>query len=140
MPAADPARGYLALVLHAHLPFVRHPEHEHFLEERWLYEALAESYLPLLQLCERLDAEGVRFRLTLSVSPTLVAMLDDDLLRRRFDRHLESTRLLVESERRRTTGNGHLQYLAGHSNPKTTQIYDRRRRRVTRNIVERISI
>ena len=28
----------------------------------------------------------------------------------------------------------------GHSNPQTTQIYDRRRRRVTRNIVERISV
>ncbi len=33
-----------------------------------------------------------------------------------------------------------VQYLAGHSNPSTTQIYDRRRRRVTRNIVERISV
>jgi site-specific recombinase XerD len=33
-----------------------------------------------------------------------------------------------------------VQYLAGHSNPRTTQIYDRRQRRVTRNIVERISI
>jgi integrase/recombinase XerD len=33
-----------------------------------------------------------------------------------------------------------VQYLAGHSNPKTTQIYDRRRRRVTHNIVERISV
>ena len=33
-----------------------------------------------------------------------------------------------------------VQYLAGHSNPQTTQIYDRRRRRVARNIVERISI
>ena len=33
-----------------------------------------------------------------------------------------------------------VQYLAGHSHPRTTQIYDRRRRRVTRNIVERISV
>ena len=33
-----------------------------------------------------------------------------------------------------------VQYLASHANPKTTQIYDRRRRRVTRNIVERISV
>ena len=33
-----------------------------------------------------------------------------------------------------------VQYLAGHANPRTTQIRDRRRRRVTRNIVERISV
>ncbi|WP_244832503.1 tyrosine-type recombinase/integrase [Caballeronia sp. TF1N1] len=32
-----------------------------------------------------------------------------------------------------------VQYLAGHSDPKTTLIYDRRRRSVTRNTVERIS-
>lgn len=32
------------------------------------------------------------------------------------------------------------QYLAGHSDPRTTRLYDRRRRKVTRNIVERISI
>ena len=29
-------QGYLSIVLHAHLPFVRHPEHEKFLEESWL--------------------------------------------------------------------------------------------------------
>ncbi len=33
-----------------------------------------------------------------------------------------------------------VQFLAGHSSPTTTRIYDRRLRRVTRNIVERISI
>jgi len=33
-----------------------------------------------------------------------------------------------------------VQHLAGHSDPRTTRLYDRRKRRVTRNIVERISI
>ncbi len=42
--------GYLSLVLHAHLPFVRHPEHEKFLEESWLFEGITETYLPLIQM------------------------------------------------------------------------------------------
>lgn len=33
-----------------------------------------------------------------------------------------------------------VQLLAGHADPRTTRLYDRRQRRVTRNIVERISI
>jgi integrase/recombinase XerD len=33
-----------------------------------------------------------------------------------------------------------VQYLAGHSDPRTTRLYDRRQQRVTRNIVERISV
>ena len=33
-----------------------------------------------------------------------------------------------------------VQNLAGHADPRTTRLYDRRQRRVTRNIVERISI
>ncbi len=33
-----------------------------------------------------------------------------------------------------------VQYLAGHSDPRTTLLYDRRKREVSRNIVERISV
>jgi site-specific recombinase XerD len=33
-----------------------------------------------------------------------------------------------------------VQYLAGHSSPRTTRLYDRRQKKVTRSIVERISI
>lgn len=33
-----------------------------------------------------------------------------------------------------------VQYLAGHAEPRTTGLYDRRQKKVTRNIVERISI
>ena len=81
--------GHVALVLHAHLPYVRHPEHERPLEERWLHEALWESYLPLVDLLDRLAVEGVGVALTLSISPPLAAMLADELLRARFGAHLE---------------------------------------------------
>lgn len=76
-------RGYLCLLLHAHLPFVRHPEYPEFLEEKWLFEAVADCYLPLLAVFERLAGEKVPFRVTVSISPTLAAMLEDDLLRSR---------------------------------------------------------
>jgi integrase/recombinase XerD len=33
-----------------------------------------------------------------------------------------------------------VQRLAGHAEPRTTALYDRRQKKVTRNIVERISI
>ncbi len=80
--------GNLALILHAHLPFVRHPEHEHFLEEDWLFEAITESYIPLLQMMQRLANDAVPFKLTMSLTPTLCAMFDDELLRERYLHHL----------------------------------------------------
>ena len=33
-----------------------------------------------------------------------------------------------------------VQRLAGHADPRTTRLYDRRQKKITRNIVERISI
>jgi 1,4-alpha-glucan branching enzyme len=89
--------GHVAIVLHAHLPWVRHPEHARPLEERWLHEALWESYLPLLEVLDRLAEDGVRAPFTLSVSPPLAAMLADDLLRRRFADHLERLERLAAS-------------------------------------------
>lgn len=93
-----PIRGQLALVLHAHLPYVRHPEHERFLEEAWLHEAVAESYLPLLSRMLGWEADGVDWRLTLGVTSTLGSMLDDGLLRLRTRRYLEERRMLAASE------------------------------------------
>ncbi len=96
--------GYVALVLHGHLPFVRHPEHKDFLEERWLFEAIAECYLPMIQSFERLEADHVPFELTFSLSPPLVAMLKDPTLRRRFELHMEKLDRLVDKELARTRG------------------------------------
>ena len=78
------ATGYLALVLHAHLPYVRHPEDATVMEEQWLYEAITGTYLPLIQLFEGLLADGVRARATVSLSAPLINMLTDDLLKTRY--------------------------------------------------------
>jgi 1,4-alpha-glucan branching enzyme len=108
------AHGYLALVLHAHLPYVRHPEHSFFLEEEWLYEAITETYIPLIQIFDRLVADGVPFRLTISMSPPLVSMLSDELLRERYWGYLMRLRELIAKELGRTRDHGHLNYLAQH--------------------------
>lgn len=96
--------GYLSIVLHAHLPFVRHPEHDYALEERWLYEALTESYIPLIWTFERLMEERVPFKVTISLSPTLLSMLIDSFLQDRYVRHLERLLELAEKEVHRTRG------------------------------------
>ncbi len=95
------ATGYLALVLHAHLPFVRHPEHEDFLEEEWLFEAITETYLPLIAMMQRLIRDEVPFQLTMTVTPTLCAMLQDQLLRDRYVRYLDRSIDLAAREMER---------------------------------------
>ncbi|MCX7847265.1 MAG: DUF1957 domain-containing protein [bacterium] len=94
--------GYLMLVLHAHLPFVRHPEYEEFLEEDWLYEAMLETYIPLLEVYAGLERDGVPFQITMSLTPPLCEMLADPLLISRFDRHLGTLERLTHAELRRT--------------------------------------
>ncbi len=96
------APGQLALVLHAHLPFVRHPEHDDFLEECWLFEAVLETYLPLLEIFDRLAGDGVPFALTMTLTPTLCAMLRDPLLQARTQRYLDRVLELSEREIGRT--------------------------------------
>lgn len=96
------AKGYLCLVLHAHLPYVRHPEFEDFLEEDWLYEAITETYVPLIQAFERLQQEGIHYRITMSMSPTLAGMLSDPLLQGRYVRHIDKLIELSEKEIDRT--------------------------------------
>ncbi len=107
------ADGYLAFVLHAHLPFIRHPEYEYFLEERWFFEAMTETYLPLLEVFENLRADGARFPLTLSLSPSLLAMMEDPLLQARYRRHLGGLIALTDHEQERLRDEGHMAWLAG---------------------------
>lgn len=94
--------GYFSLILHAHLPFVRHPEYPEFLEEDWLYEAITEVYLPLIHIFQSLHEAGATPRLAMNVSPPLCEMLADPLLQERYTRHLENLIDLAVKEEFRT--------------------------------------
>ncbi|MBI9105107.1 MAG: DUF1957 domain-containing protein [Spirochaetales bacterium] len=98
-------KGYLGFVLHSHLPYVHHPEKQHCLEEYWFFDALAETYLPLLDLFNKLYAEKIPYKLTISLSPTLTTMLLDDLLQTRFAAYLENKIALGEKELERNRKN-----------------------------------
>ncbi|QQS40807.1 MAG: DUF1957 domain-containing protein [Acidobacteriota bacterium] len=90
--------GYFSLILHAHLPFVRHPEYPEFLEEDWLYEAITEVYIPLIFIFERLYDADAKPRLAMNISPPLCEMLADKLLETRYTRHLENLIELARKE------------------------------------------
>lgn len=102
----------ISLVLHAHLPYVRHIEYPRFLEEHWLFEAIGDTYLPLLRVFERLEADRVPFRLAMSFSPTLCEMLADSALRERYVEYLDRLIELGARETKRTEGDAALNPLA----------------------------
>ncbi|MDP8959140.1 MAG: DUF1957 domain-containing protein [Actinomycetota bacterium] len=85
--------GRLVVVLHSHLPYVLgHGVWPY--GEAWLYEAAADTYLPLLGTCERLVEEGVRPAFTIEISPVLGEQLDDPRFSKGLPAHLEA---LVEA-------------------------------------------
>ena len=95
-------KGYFSLVLHAHLPYVNHPDFPQYMEERWLFEAITETYLPLLQVFGRLQEKGIPFKVTLSITPPLMEMFSNRDLRRKYLDYLEGNIKLAGKEITRT--------------------------------------
>jgi 1,4-alpha-glucan branching enzyme len=90
--------GVISLVINAHLPFVRNYQKngaEYFdsIEEDWFFEALSETYIPLLEVFERLEGAHIPFRLGLALSPLLCQMMADESLIQKYlaytDRQIE---------------------------------------------------
>ena len=98
-------KGYVNFVLHAHLPYIHHPESEDYLEEEWLFEAISETYLPLLNNFQKLEEEGIDFRITMTLTPPLLNMLDDELLQKRYIKYLKKHIELAKKETKRTENN-----------------------------------
>lgn len=117
------SNGYLALILHAHLPFVRHPEFPDFLEEDWYFEAVTETYVPLLMRFEKLREDGVPFKLTMSVTPPLATMMDDGILQDRLRLYIDKRIELLGKETKQA-GDSHVRYLAHYYRDQLSAVKD----------------
>jgi 1,4-alpha-glucan branching enzyme len=73
-------QGYVVLVLHAHLPYVlSHGKWPHGSD--WLMEAACETYIPLLNVLDRLAQEGRPAHFTVGITPILCEMLSSPLFK-----------------------------------------------------------
>ncbi len=105
--------GGFVMVLHGHIPYVLgHGTWPH--GSNMLYEAAAETYLPLLWTLEELIAEGISPNLTFSLSPITLAQLADERFKRWFEAYLAGMQHHARENAREFAGRpgGHLAYLA----------------------------
>ena len=106
--------GSFTFVLHSHLPYARKAGRWPHGEE-WLHEAAAETYIPLLDALNDLQAEGVAARLTITLTPILLEQLADDDVRRNFLEYVEQkiTAASADVPRFESAGDPHMAFLAG---------------------------
>lgn len=90
------------VVLHGHLPWTHEPEHASFLEEDWFFEALLETYLPTIDLLDRLEQDGIPARFTIGLTPPLLEMLRQPSLLEKAERYLSRRLELAQEEVART--------------------------------------
>src|SRR5450759_2835856 len=84
-------KGYFSLVLHTHMPYVR-KNGVWPVGEDWLYQAMSETYIPLLGALAQLEGEGVGPCLALTLTPVLCEQLADPYIQEQFLAHLKTMR------------------------------------------------
>lgn len=109
------ALGAFTFVLHSHLPYARLAGRWPHGEE-WIHEAATETYIPLLQTLYDMKDEGVKFRLTIGITPILAEQLADADVRDHLDLYLDER---IEAAKQdmvffetKGTADPHLRYLA----------------------------
>ncbi|HQK07997.1 MAG TPA: DUF1957 domain-containing protein, partial [Spirochaetota bacterium] len=69
MSLEHPDKIKICIILHAHLPFVCDSSRDLPLEEIWLYQNIAECYIPLVMMCNSLLKKNIQPSIALSLSP-----------------------------------------------------------------------
>ncbi len=107
------AIGSFCLVLHGHLPYVlRHGVWPH--GEDWLYEAAAETYLPVLAMVEECVFFDAMPKLTMGLTPVLLEQLAHEHFKDGFEKYLQDRIERAKADRQdfEKFENGHMVYLA----------------------------
>ena len=105
--------GSFCLILHGHLPYVlRHGTWPH--GEDWLYEATAETYLPILAMIDECEFLKGRPRLTIGLTPVLLEQLGQEYFKKGFEQYLADrvARARADHAEFKAANQMHLAYLA----------------------------
>lgn len=108
------AHGAFTFVLHSHLPYARLAGRWPHGEE-WIHEAASETYIPLLQTLYDLKEDGVKFCLTIGITPILGEQLNDPTVLDNFDSFLDMRIAAAKGDMAHfatSDDNPHLCYLA----------------------------
>ncbi len=121
----DSPFGAICIVLHAHIPYVLgHSTWPH--GSNMIYEAAADTYIPLLWACEELAAEGLPLNITLNLSPIVMEQLADERFKEWFPGYLEHRRWQAEENVREfhSRQDAHLAWLAERWAQHYAALYD----------------
>jgi 1,4-alpha-glucan branching enzyme len=80
--------GVFALMLHSHIPYCRKSGVWPAGEE-WLFEAMNETYIPLLVALRALHSDRIKPRVMIGLSPVLMEQLADKYMKDRFCAYME---------------------------------------------------
>ncbi|MFA7634818.1 MAG: 1,4-alpha-glucan branching protein domain-containing protein [Bacillota bacterium] len=92
--------GTFSLVLHSHIPYCRRSGVWPFGEE-WVFEAVAETYIPMLDWLLSCFEEAIRPGVTLSFSPVLAEQLADPYMQSRAVEYMDARANAARADLRR---------------------------------------
>ncbi|MGV9204252.1 MAG: glycoside hydrolase family 57 protein [Promethearchaeia archaeon] len=103
--------GYFGLVLHGHIPWSKRSGTWPAGEE-WVFEAMHETYIPMLNTLRELKEEGINTAITINITPILAEQLADEYMKHRFEEYMNDLIRRAQSDINRFSHNPQKKSLA----------------------------
>lgn len=115
--------GYFGLVLHGHIPWCKKSGTWPAGEE-WLFEAMNETYIPMLNVLRELKEANIKTRITINITPILAEQLADDYMKQRFTEYLEGLIKRAKNDQERFKNHSQLKSLADFHRSRFEHVLD----------------